>query len=351
MKINFKLVLVALCLFACSFLQSCKDPSPVVKGSYQSGMLIVNEGSFSSNNGDATFYNVGSDLLEQNIFKKENGAFAGKVLQSIAVDGDDGYLVLNGANKIEIVDINTFKSKNIFTNSKLVSPRYLKVINGKAYITVWGPYDANFSLVDSYVLVVDTKTLSVVATIDTNEGIENIIYDGKFLFVSRSGYSGSNALSIIDPSTNKLVQEINLTGEPVGMVLDANNKLWAITKDEISKLFRINTTSFEIEQTIEIGASANGFLATTPDRKSLIYSIGKGIYKMSINETTAPAPLFTAKDVTAFYGLGVDPIDGTIYIGDAKDYISAGSIFVFNADGTFKKELEAGIDPNSFVFR
>jgi hypothetical protein len=103
MKINFKLAFVILCLSFCLFLQSCKDPDPIVKGSYQSGVLIVNEGSFSSNNGDVTFYNTGSDLLEQNIFKKENGSFAGKALQSMSVDGDDGYLVLSGGNKIEVV--------------------------------------------------------------------------------------------------------------------------------------------------------------------------------------------------------------------------------------------------------
>jgi YVTN family beta-propeller protein len=234
----------------------------------------------------------------------------------------------------------------------LTSPRYLKVINGKAYITVWGSFDKNFSLVDSYVLVVDTKTLSVETTIDTNEGIENLIYNGKYLFVSRNGFSGSNVLTVIDPSSNKIIKEINLSGEPIGMALDATNKLWAITKDATSKLFSINTSSFEVEQTIEIGSNSNGFLNITPDKKNLIYSIGNDIFKMSINETTAPtAPLFTASDVTAFYGMGVDPINGTIYIGDAKDYASAGRVFLFNADGTFKKELEAGIDPNSFVFR
>ena len=38
----------------------------------------------------------------------------------------------------------------------------LQVVNGKAYISVWGEYDSNFSLVDSYILVVDIKTLTVV---------------------------------------------------------------------------------------------------------------------------------------------------------------------------------------------
>ncbi|MFM9837937.1 MAG: YncE family protein [Cyclobacteriaceae bacterium] len=352
MKTIFKPVLVIALASIPLFFQGCDKAKDPVKGAYQSGVLIVSEGSFSSNNGDVTYYNSSTSLLEQTIFKNINGSFAGKVLQSITVDGDDGYLVLNGDNKIEVVDINSFKRKNAFTNTKLDKPRYLKVINGKAYISVWGAYDANYALIDSYVMVVDTKTLSVVTTIDTNEGVENLLYDGKLLFVSRNGFSGSNSLSVIDPSNDKIVKEVNLSGEPVAMILDVNNKLWVVTTDGVSKLFRINTTTFDVEQTIEIGSKARGYLAITPDKRSLIYAIGKSVYKMSIDATTAPTtPLFTASDVTAFYGLNVDPKTGDIYIGDAKNYSSAGSAYIFNADGTFKNKVETGIAPNSFVFK
>ena len=352
MKTIFKFVHVVFAITLFLFLQSCEKASDPVKGAYQSGVLVVSEGAFGSANGDITYYNPSLDVIEQNVFKKVNGVFAGDVLQSISVEGDDGYLVLNGSNKIEVVDINTLKRKNTFADLKLNNPRYLKVINGKAYISVWGPFNSNFALVDSYVLVVDTKTLSIVGTIDTNEGVENLLYDGKYLFVSRNGFSGSKALSVIDPATNKIVKEINLSGEPLSMVLDANNKLWVISKGNASKLFRINATTFEVEQTIEIGSNARSYLAVTPDKRSLIYAIGKAVYKISIETTSAPTtPLFTASDVTAFYGMNVDPKTGSIYIGDAKNYSSAGSAFVFKADGSFEKNVDTGIAPNSFVFR
>ncbi len=348
----FKFVCVALAVTSLFFLQSCDKAADPIKGAYQSGVLIVNEGGFGAANGDVTYYNSSSSLLEQSIFKNVNSTFAGDVLQSISVEGDDGYLVLNGSNKIEVVNINTLKRKNTFTDLKLNSPRFLKVINGKAYISVWGPFNSSFALIDSYVLVVDTKTLSVITSIDTNEGVENLLYDGKFLFVSKNGFSGSNALSVIDPSTNKIVKEINLSGEPVGMVQDTNNKLWVITTDGVSKLFRINTTTFEVEQTVEIGSNSKGYLAVTPDKRNLIYAMGKAVYKMSIDATTAPTtPLFTASNVTSFYGMNVDPNTGDIYVADAKNYSSAGDTYIFTADGNFKNKVETGIAPNSFVFR
>jgi hypothetical protein len=351
MKIIFKSAYVALAAVGLFFLQSCdKTIDPLAKGAYQSGVLIVNEGNFSASTGDVTYYNSSTNLLEQTIFKKVNGAFAGKVLQSITVDGDNGYLVLNGDNKIEIVDINTFKRKNTFTNPKLINPRYLKVINGKAYISVWGSYDANFSLVDSYVMVVDVNTLKVVTSIDTDEGVENLVYDGKYLYVSKNGFSVSHSISVIDPSTDRLVKEVDITKEPRGMALDVNNKLWTITSDS---LVQINPSTLMIERTIQLGsAAANSDLTISSDKKSLIYSVGKSIYKVSINATVPPTtPFFTVSNLVTFYGLGVDPKTSEVYIGDALDYASEGDVYIYNADGSFKKKIKAGIDPTNFVFR
>ncbi len=137
-----------------------------------------------------------------------NGTFPGDVLPNpITIDGDNGYLVLNGSNKIEIIDDNTFKSKSTFTDKLLDKPRYLQVINGKAYISVWGPYDANFSLTGSYVLVIDTKTLQVVTSIATDPGVENLLYNSKYLFASNNNFGGSNTVSVIDPATANTLGE------------------------------------------------------------------------------------------------------------------------------------------------
>lgn len=352
MKTIFKFMYVTLTMISLFFLQNCEKASDPVKGAYQSGVLIVNEGAFGSANGDITYYNPSTDIVEQNVFKKLNGSFAGDVLQSVSVDGDEGYLVLNGSNKIEVVDINTMKRKNTFANNQLKNPRYLKVVNGKAYITVWGSFDANFSLVDSYVLVVDTKTLAVVATIDTAEGVENIMYNGRYLFISKNGFSGSNELSVIDPSTNKLISQTTMLGEPQGMVVDANGKLWTIATGANSKVIRINPTTFVSEQIIEIGANAGGDLALSADKRNLIYSLGNRIYKMDISASSKPtSPLFMAADVVNLSTLDVDPKTDIVYVGDALNFSSAGNVYLYNADGSFRKKVAAGIVPTYFIFR
>jgi YVTN family beta-propeller protein len=353
MKTKLKFFSLVALTSALLFLSACDKDKDPVKGDYQTGVLIVNEGNFSSSDGDITYYNASSGLQDQAIYNKVNGAFAGKVLQSVTLDGDIGLLVLNGDNKIEIVNSNTFKTVNTFTDQKLVAPRYAEPINGKVYISVWGPYDANFSLVDSYVLVMDFKTMQVVTTIDTDEGTENLFYNGKYLFASNYNYGASNTVAVIDPSTNTVVKNIELAAGPSGIVADANNKIWVITSSGVDgKLFRINPTTFAIEQTISLTENPGGDLAVSSDKKSLYYSVGNDIYKISIDATSAPTTAWVhSTDIVSLYALGADPKTGEVYAGDALNFATAGFVYVYNPDGSFKVKLNAGIDPTQFVFR
>ncbi len=59
--------------------------------------------------------------------------------------------MLNGDSKIEITDEETFKLENTLTAPAIDKPRYVEVIGNKAFISVWGPYDETYSLIDSYV--------------------------------------------------------------------------------------------------------------------------------------------------------------------------------------------------------
>jgi hypothetical protein len=351
MKLKFLLcVSVAVMLLACD---SDNDP---VKGEYQSGVLIANEGGFTANNGSVTYFNPSTKLTSQNIFKNSAGLFAGGVLQSISIDGDRGYLVLNASNTIEIVNHNTFESVATFTAVELDKPRYVQVIDDKAYISVWGAYDANYSLVDSYVLVVDTKTLSVVDKIDTDEGVDNLLYNGSRLFASNNNFGNSSTVAVIDPSNDELIDQVELAAGPAGMVLDTNNKLWVITQGTYAgsdgKLFRLNPTTLAIEEDIDLNMNPDGDLAITPDKKNLIYSDGASIYKISITDSQAPSqPWISATNVQELYALEVNPDNGDLYIGDAKDFSSPGTVYIYNADGTFKESFESGINPTQFVFK
>lgn len=331
----------------------CGEDESVSLREYEGGVFVVNEGQFSAGTGTITWYDPATQKTIQNIFKLET-KFAGDVVQSMIIRGEKGIIIRNGDNKVEIVNPINLKSLTTLSGDDVVNPRYAEIINGKAYISMWGPYE-NMMLVDSYVLVYDLTTNEVVTTIETDEGTENLLVASNKLFAANYNYGSSSTVSVINPTTNTLIDEIELSAGPAGMVADANGKVWVVCTGafgaENGYLYRINPSSLDVEETITITGIPGVDIAVTPDGQSIIYSVGNSIYKVGISATEEPAEaLIQATDVVYLYGLNVDPSNGEIYLADAPSFTAAGVVYRYSATGTLINEFSAGIGPGQFVF-
>lgn len=353
MKMNIRYFLGV--FFSASLIMGCEDDNKP-RGQYEEGVFIVNEGAFLASNGTVTHYNPTSSTAEQNIFISTDGDFAGDVVQSLTFNNGKAYLVINGDSKIEIAKANTFEPIQTITHPDLDKPRYIEIINGKAYISVWGAYDEFFSLIDSYILVYDLNSGSVVKSIDTDEGTENLLYNGQRLFASNYNYGSSSTVSVINPTDNSLVDNIELKAGPAGMVTDANGKLWVVCVGgwgaENGQLFRINPETLVIEDEITITGVPGIDIATTPDKQNIIYNVGTTVFSIAISATTEPSvALFNAEDVVSVYSLNVDQANGDIWIGDAPSFSSTGKVYIYSPDGTSSTSFDAGIGPTQIVFK
>lgn len=346
-----RIIAIAIILLGCDNGET--DP----RNTYEDGVVIVNEGGFGSANGTLSFYHTPGGEVSQNIFRNSQGDFAGDVVQSLTIHDGKGYIVVNGDNKIEIVDATTFVGLGSLSNPMLDKPRYVEIIDDKAYISVWGPYeDGGYALIDSYVLVVDLNTKEVVSKIETDEGTEQLLSSAGYLFASNYNYGASKSVAVIDPSDNTLVDQIEVVSGPSGMVTDADGKVWVICTGDFGgangALVRISPSTLAVEKTIELHVNPDADLAITPDLGNLVYTVGTTVYKLPISATEAPdASLFEATAVIANYAMGIDPETGDIWIGDALDFTAEGKVYVYQADGAFKTSFTAGIGPTQFVYK
>ena len=64
-----------------------------------------------------------------------------------------------------------------------------------------------------------------------------------------------------------------------------------------------------------------------------------------------PAKSFISLQSVLLYGLGIDPVNGNIYVGDALDYQQSGTITRFTESGTPIDTFKAGIIPGRFCFK
>lgn len=340
--LNFFVILLA-SLF---LLISCDESDNGPKLNLNDGVFVINEGNFMAGDGTVSFFDPGTKTTTKDVFGLVNDGLAlGDVVQSMTVVGDEAYIVVNNDNKVEVVDVNTFEA--IRTISDLKLPRHFATANGKGYLTEW----VNFGE-SGRVSVVDLTTYSVTKTITTDLGAENMLVVGDKIFVSNNF---TNTISVINTTTDEVVNTIEVADSPGEFVLDAQNKLWVICggayQANNGALIQIDLTTEEVVKTIAFNRNVPTALATDASKNFLYYYAGKSVYRIATTALLAPTePLLTEDNAIGFYGFDLDQNANIIYLGDAKGFASDGEVYRYNLDGSFIDSFSAGRGPNGFVF-
>ena len=148
--------------------------------------------------------------VTNDLFYTVNGRPLGDVPNSIIINGDKAYIVVNNSGKIEVVDSTTLAS--IETISGLISPRYMTVINdNKAYVS---------SLYSDSVAIINLTNIAISGYINLRRTSEAITLVGNKAFISN--WAGGKEVMVINTITDKLIDSIAVGIEPESMVVDRN---------------------------------------------------------------------------------------------------------------------------------
>src|SRR5688572_24191989 len=111
MKNLKRYMLVLLTVFSVTF-SSCDDDDNNSSGKFEKGIFVVNEGNFLDADGTVSHINEDNGTVTQDLFGSVNNGLAlGDVVQSMTIDEDLAYIVVNNSNKMEVVNSNTFKTE------------------------------------------------------------------------------------------------------------------------------------------------------------------------------------------------------------------------------------------------
>lgn len=227
---------------------SCSDDTnetiaPVVKklkGNYQNGIIISAEGAYKKKDGSISVVNKDLNSLATNfVYTGVNNAQLGGLIQSMAFDGDNAYIILNDVNTIVVVDRYTFKKKAEIKGKKdkktgvksgLNNPRYMAFANGKGYVTNWGE---GAITTDDFLAVIDLKTNKLLEDkqISLDNGVERIISKNNKLYVTHKGaWSSNNIISVVDLGSNNAVTKIKVKDNPDEIFVDKSNNLIVLSE-------------------------------------------------------------------------------------------------------------------------
>lgn len=339
---KFFWLLAAIGLVACE--KSTTNPDPGSGVSYLSGVYVTSEGAFPNGAGSLSYLNPATGFFASNLFEQINSRPLGNTTQAMASWQTTGLIVVNNANKIELVDLTTFQSTGEITGLQL--PSRIAVSGNKAYVTEWMSFGGNGRL-----SIIDLPSKNIVKTLPTGPFPDAIHAHGGKIYVANS--NGSEVL-VLDPQSDNYSDTLMVGDWPNSFAVDALDRLWVLcggipsfmgTATEGSLWLMDPIMPFHIDFGVDEGLND---LCSNQDGQVLYYSRQGKVYAQPISLTTASTQVVVDRNV---YAMGFDPAGQYFYATDAGDFNSAGKLLRYNLSFQLVDSFATGVAPGSLYFK
>jgi len=331
------------------------------------GFYLLNEGNMNSNKSSLDYIDFLTGKYHRNIYNAINPEITkglGDVGNDIGIYGSKLYAVINNSNKVEVLDAKTGKR---LSQIDILNCRYIIFDGGKAYVSAYLGTIGDPKAPNGIVAEIDTTTLSITRKVEVGRQPEEMAIVGNKLYVANSGgYSPpdyESTVSVIDLSSLKESYRIEVAPNLHRLKADKYGDLYVTSRGDYydipSRIFVIDTKTDNIKKRFDIAASQ----LIIQDDLAYIYSTefsyvtGENIisYNMiDVNTETVLKRSFitdgTEKKIKIPYGIAVNPVTKDVYVTDARDYVSPGTVYCFNPEGVFKWSATTGDIPAHFAF-
>lgn len=338
------------------------NPTSVIKGLY-----LLNEGNMNMNKASLDYLDLRTGTYRRNIYGQANPEVTkglGDVGNDIGIYGSKLYVVVNNSNKLEILDVKTSrKIKQI----DITNGRYVTFYKGKAYVSAYFGKVGDPQAANGNIIEIDTVSLQVKRKVDVSRQPEEMAIVGEKLYIANSGgYSPPNyerTISVIDLNTFTEIKRIDVAINLGRLKADRYGDLYVTSRGDYydipSKLFVIDTKTDQIKKTFDIAASNlwidddTAYLYAT----EWSYTQQKNIISYSMinvkDETLIDKKFITDgtdAQIKIPFGIMVDPVTKEVYVSDAKDYVTPGTLYCFDPNGKKKWSVVTGDIPAHFAF-
>ena len=362
---------------------SCREDELVVPTEYDivgdmpaqssvRGFYLVNEGNMGSNKCTLDYYDYTTGLYSRNFYAERNPTVIkelGDVGNDIGIYGSKLYVVVNCSHKVEVMDA---RSGVRLGQVDIPNCRYIRFHRGKAYVSSYvGPVMIDPSAPKGAVYEVDTASFAVTRKVTVGYQPEEMEIVDDYMYVANSGgYRApayDNTVSVIEMIDFKQVQQI-----PVGINLhrlkkDRYGKLWVTSRGDYqtrpSRLYVMQKVRgynrMAVTDNLDIACSNMAFrgdslfyYATEWNNFTQSNTITYGIVDIRTLERVSENFITdgTDRDITIPYGIAIHPESGDIFVTDAKNYVSSGTLYCFDRQGRRKWSVRTGDIPAHITF-
>lgn len=369
--------LYTLVLFACrkDEYEATLPSEPVVVNPWEQvtgnvyGFFLLNEGNMGSNKASLDYYDYETGTYTRNIFGERNPNEVkdlGDVGNDLKIYGSKLWAVINCSNYVEVMDVSTVKH---LAKIPIANCRYLAFKDRYAYVSAYaGPVGMDPNARIGLVAKIDTASLEVVATCTVGYQPEEMAVVGNKLYVANSGgYRAPNydrTVSVVDLETFQEVKQIDVAINLHRIRPDRYGNLYVSSRGDYygisSKTYIIDTNTDRVTDELHLLPCSN---MTMLGDSLYIYSNEFSYITNSWEVSYAVLDTKTKKVLTRNfitdgtnekistpYAIAVHPLTREFLVGDAKNYVTPGTLHYFTPDGKRKWSVTTGDIPSSIAF-
>lgn len=334
-----------------------------------SGIYLVNQGNQGSNKARLDFLNFHNGFYIRDVFTEYNP----EVVKGLGDTGNDVqvykgnvFAVVNGSHKVEIMDAYTMKR---LAQVDVPNCRFIAFDGNCAYVTSYVAKDKEALKTQKGALYrIDLDTYKVTGQVTVGYQPEQlVIRDGKAYVANSGGYVAGydDTISVVDLKSMKVEYDIKVAVNLELMLVDADGVIWVSSRGNYIDVSSTLNYLVKKGDKYELGGSVNVPVSSMALAGDKIYVIGS-TYTPPTWALTTTYNIVNAKtrklesgsfitdgtesDITTAFTVTVNPGNGDIYVTDAKDYVSSGTLHCYTGSGKHKWSVCTGDIPGRIAF-
>ena len=332
------------------------------------GIYLLNEGNMGSNKASIDYVDFCNGVYIRNIYGERNPHVIkelGDVGNDIQVYGNRLYAVINCSHKVEVMDLRTCRR---IGQVDIPNCRYIRFKDDKAYVSSYvGPITIDPNAQLGAIFEVDTATLQITREVTVGYQPDEFEIIDNFLYVANSGgYRGpdyDSTISVVELDGLRQVKKLPVCLNPHRVRRDQYNQLWITSrgnyKDVSSRLTCLAPNSLMASfpdcpavSEMVIHGDSMYFYGVNWSDQAQSNQISYGIFNVRTHELVTDHFITdgTDKNIKIPYGILVNPYNGDIYVTDAKNYVSSGTLFCYSPQGQLRWSVRTGDIPAHMCF-
>ena len=333
------------------------------------GFYLLNRGNMGSNKCTLDYYDYATGIYTKNIYAERNSDFGpelGDVGNDMAINGDYLWVVVNGSNLVEVIDVRTG-----WHVGQIPIPNCRSIIfkDQYAYVSSYAsPMEMDPNAPLGYVAKIDASSFEVVATCAVGYQPEEMAIVGDFLYVANSGVyrvpDYDHTVSVINLHIFQEVMKIDVAPNLHRMEADAYGNIWVSSRGDY---YDIPSMTFVVSS--ENNAVVD-VLDNLPCTDMALCGDSLYVYSNTWNNFTQNSDVnYAIVDVKTHQvvdnsfitddtdtqiqnpnGIAVNPQTHEIFVTDARDEFTPGKLYCFSPEGRLKWSVNTGDIPSRIVF-